>query len=682
MPIRTTTRVQRHAVRIVPVIGVACGLLLAGSSAHAAGVPGAAPELLAPEGAVRRPRDPIRIRVPGLAEQQAGRLILELDALDVTDVVEFDAERDLLAFEPVEPLEWGVHELRLVERSAGGESIERGSWTFEVRHSARLREAEVAAAAELSGFGRIASGGPDDPGPASGSEGVLHATGTIADGSWRLSSEAELVHHSEAELLPRGHGHVDLGDFLLRGEAGRWWLAVGHHAPAPNSLVASDLRRRGVSAGYGQPDDPVFAAAFALRTQEIAGFAGGLGAGDPGDRVAGGAVRARPLASAPEALVLSATWLAGRDPGQFGEGVGGDTATHAKGRAASLALEGTVVDQRLQYGAEYARTRWDADGDGTGEPRRDRAFAARVEYEVLGGRPVGEEPASLRVGLERRRLGTFFRSVGNPSGAADQDLLRATAAFSRAGFDVQADFARETDNVNGLTPLPRVRSLQGSLSLTFAPRPERDPESGTPWYGEPTWSLSWVGLDQDVVLSGAGLVQGALRRMRVLSVSADFSYPMWNWSLGHTIGREAGYGDEPPGTDDATTELSFHVVGRDKVTVGLSALHSRTRDRERAAVLRNGTITLDADFALGAGVQAALGTSWNRERASDAPSARSTLDTTGLLRWVIGEARGRRPAVALSLEAQRHRLRDSSDPESSAVTHRVLLRLALRWGAD
>ncbi len=654
------------------------GVLLIAAVDPALAGPSAA-GLVGHDGPVRRPSDPIRIHVPGLAETDPGRLVLELDDIDVTDTVRREGE--ILVLTPVEPLAWGRHRLRLVERGPGDELVERGAWTIEIRHSVRLREAEASAEASLSGVRRVAEGGPEDPGTKSGSEGTGRVAGTVADGPWRLSAEAEFVHSSDPFQLPRERGVMDLGDFLLKGEFGSWWLTAGHHAPAPPSLIAQNLRRRGVSAGYGRPDDRLSAAAFALRNQEVAGFSGGLGAGDPGNRVTGLTVSAHPLRDRPDALVVSATWLDGREPGQVGEGAGGDTETQAEGQGASVALDGRLFDDRLQFQAELARTRYDFDGDGSAEARRDRAFSFRADYAALEGRMLGDEPAMLSVGVERRRIGTFFRSVADPTGVADRDLLRASGTFSWAGWDVQADLGRETDNVNGLALLPRVRSLQGALSVSYTPPPRDDPEAGPAWYGQPSWALNYVEFRQDVVRAGGGLTAGDFRDTDALSLSASFAYPAWNWSLSHTFGSEIDHAGVGADTGNAITELALYVADGDGPSVGLSVQRSRTEDRDAGIALTTETVALDLGQTLGTGLRASVGAAWNRDRSSDGAAALRTLDATGMLQWTVHEGGSGRPGVQLSLEGQRHRRRDRVDSANDAVVYRVHLRLTVSWAS-
>ncbi|MDQ7007457.1 MAG: hypothetical protein Q9Q40_09505 [Acidobacteriota bacterium] len=656
------------------------GLLASLPSAPALETP-AVPTLLEPDHPVRRPTDPIRIRVPGLATLEPDRIMLEIDDFDVTDIAHVDTGSEILSIRPVEALEWGEHRLRLTVRGPDGEFLERGAWSFEIRHSRHLREVGMTAEASASGFRRVLARDPEDTGKRSGADGGARFSGAVSDDGWRLSAAGELLYDSDPLQLPRERGSVDLGDFLLRGEFGSWWLAAGHQDPAAPSLVLQELRRRGVSTGYGDLEGNLYAAAFLVRSQQVTGLTGGFGVGDTGDRVEGLTVRGRPLDGRPEALVLSATWLSGRDPGQTGEGVGGDTITRARGRAASVSLASRLLDDRLQIDAELARTRFDFDGDGSAEARRDRALSARMGWAALRDHQIRNRTATLDLGLEHRRIGTFFRSIADPTVVADRDLLRATGAFSWAGWDAQAELSREFDNVNGLPLLPRLRTTQGTLSIGWmAPPP--DDEDPAPWYGQPSLTVNWIRLGQNVVRPGIELPVGDFRETDTLSLSAAFSYPAWHWSAGHTVGSETDYAETSANTENRITELGVQITPGSGASVGISMQRSLTRDRDAGAAWTTDTVVIDLGHTLKAGLHASLGASWNRDRSSNGAASPRTLDLTGMLQWVVQEGGGGRPAILLSLEGQHHRRRDPADLSGSARVYRVYLRLAVSWSTD
>ena len=637
----------------------------------------------APDG-LRRPADPLRLRIPGFTADTRARFVIELDDVDVSDVVE--AVDGVLLLRPVQALAPGMHTLRLVENTPEGEIIERGAWRFEVRASAWFREARGGVDGSFSAIGRVAVSGLEETPDATQSEGAAQLQGVLADGAWRASASADLIHHSDPAQLPRGEGAVDLGDFIIEGKRGAWRAALGHQSPAENSLIVQDLRRRGVAAGYGGQDDAVRVTAFALRAQEVAGFQGGLGTGRTDNRISGVTLGSRPLAVADGAMVVSATWLEGRDPGQDGEGVGGESGPVSAGRAATVAADGQWLDERLRLRTELSETRFDFDGDGGEAPEQDRAATALLTWKPLADDDAAGESTDLLLGIERRRLGTFYRSIGDPAGVADRDLLRAFGEFARAGWAVQASLGEETDNVNDLPQLPRIRSVQSSLSLAWTPMAaETETETGeavTPWYGQPAWSFSYVDYRQEVEREGAGLKAGRYRATRTLALSASFSYAAWSWGISHTLGGEDDFAGTGASSDNTMTELAFNLDAESGLSLGINLQRSITRDRVAGIDNTTDTLGMDVAWPLRDDLAATLAMAYNSDSSSDGSMAVRSFDVSGALRWTLREANEERPGLSLSVDWQHQRQRDAVDPEADTRSNQIFFRLTMSWASN
>ena len=117
------------------------------------------PELLPAAGSMRAPSEPIRIAVPALSTDKLEPLALELNGLDVTLLVAREPGR--LVFTPPQPLAWGRHQLRLVERATNGEILERGRWIVEIRKSSAFREAQLQSNIDLNVTQRTSQRWPD-----------------------------------------------------------------------------------------------------------------------------------------------------------------------------------------------------------------------------------------------------------------------------------------------------------------------------------------------------------------------------------------------------------------------------------------------------------------------------------------------------------------------------------------
>ena len=640
-----------------------------------------APELLPPPGGVRGAADPVALRVPELQGAMLSRLTLELDGMDVTAMLARRGE--VLTFRPVEPLATGAHELRLVEYAPNGDILELGRWTLEIRFSPSLREAGFEAETSLNAVHRLAGSGLGEPPPPRGVlEGASTLAGHAADADWQVQGNADVLFHSEAQELPRGRGPVDAGEFLFQGRRAGWNVRAGHHAPVPDGLIVQEFSRRGVSAGYTGTGGTWSASAFALRTQEITGLTGGLGVDRSDERTAGVVVAARPLPRSPRALSFSAVYLSGGDPGQTGEGVGGEPETGSRGEAAAVAGEALVLQERLQLRGELARTRYDYDGPGPLPAESDDGLAVLLGYTPWRERPLRGEPASLRLGLEHRRLGTFFRSPANPGAVADRNMVRGFLEFNWNGIDLQAGAGRETDNVNGLVLLPRVATRQVTFDLAYAP-PDQEATGDVPlpWYGQPAFSLSAVDLSQRVVNAGAGLMPGDLRDTRNVTLSASFTYPAWSWSLSHSVGRDDDLSGQSADTRNAATEATLDLQSDAGLTLALTVQHARSEDRDAGVEAVTDTAGLELGYALSERVQAGLTLALNRERSSDDSVNARTVDIGGTLAWTVQEAGGGQPGLQVSVEGQRREQVDRVDPVNDVTSTQVFLRLTVSWQA-
>jgi hypothetical protein len=664
------------------------------------------PELVAPKGNFYGPNDPVRLRMPKLPVEVLQRLALELDDLDVTGMVA--RENDFAIFTPPQPLAYGEHQLRLVEYAANGDIIERGVWTLAVRKSATFREAQLQAVGTLNAVSRISEDDLPEPKPERNQlNGAAQIQGALADGNWRAAGQMDLIYASEYRLLPRGDegDHLDMGSFLLAYEHGPVVARAGHHSVGPDSLIMSGFTRRGVSVGLQSADSGASATAFSLRTQDIIGFQHGFGVGDSENRTDGVVITGRPIPGKRDALTLSATYLQGEGPSQtgaVGTGIAGDT-TAIEGRAAGLIADANVLDKRLRLRGEYATSRFDFDGKGRDtdldgvidsdqDPERDRAYAALVTWVPWHDKLVNNQPLIWHMGVENKRLGTFFRSPANPIGLSDRQLLRGFTGVNWSGLDVQLSLGRETDNVNDLSLLPRTATAQNVLSFTYTPQINLQPlQDGSlpplPWYGQPMLNATYIGVKQEVDEAGAGLAKGKLNDLSTLALTASFTYATWSWSLGHTLATNENFIDTAADTDTAATQLnaSFRVGERFTLTPMLQ--YSKTEETDPPAGLTakdttTTTVGLSASYAFSERVIASLGYNVNRQDASDDSFDTTTKDVIGSLAWTVVPPQGARPGFALSLDGQYHDVDDRVFAANTVNNYQVFLKASVSWAPN
>lgn len=661
----------------------ACLLSLSFIAAPALAAPASdwQPALIIPSSGVFGPSETIRITLPKLPTDTLQHLALELDDIDVTSLVSMEGNQ--VSVTPTQPLAWGQHQLRLVEYSPDGGIIERGVWTLEVRESTRFREAEMKANVTLNGTNRVADNHLVNPPGHNQSNGAAHIQGAIADDGWRVSGNADVLYNSQEMLLPRQKQQADLGTFLLTGNAGALTVNAGHQAVAPDSLIMQSFNRRGVSASLASPDTGTSITGFGLHTQDIVGAQQGFGIGDTGNRVDGITAIARPISSDRDALLVSATYLSGEGPNQIGVAAGGDP-TATGGRASSLSADGNLLDKRLRLRGEYATTQFDFDGINSGNPAQsDHAYAAIAQFAPWHDKIVGGQPMVVNVGAENKRIGTFFRSPANPTGVADRQATRGFAAFNWSGLNAQLSLGHETDNVDDLALLPRTETTQGIVSLTYTPlqKPGADGQFPPPaWYGQPTYNMTYVNVDQGVEKASATLTSGALHATRNLALSASFNYPTWNWSVAQMLGKDDDLKHIGPDTENHLTQLTANLRLGDKLTLGPTAQINRVTNKDNDNLDSDTTtMGLNLSYLFTQRISGNLSYNFNHQHVKDESADLKTQDTIGSLSWMVQPAQGLKPGITLSLEGLYHAADDRVTASNNLNNYQMFLKAAVSW---
>lgn len=689
--------------RIAHAVWCACALQLATTV-----TPGIAhaqewqPQLA--DAAARKPVDPIRITLPALPGAVLQRLALELDDVDVTATVVRQGNQ--IVFTPPQPLSFGDHQLRLVEHGADGSITERGLWKISVRKTAAFREASLQGNVTINLVRRIGDKNLASPEPdKSQANGAAQLQGIIADGNWKITAQLDLIANSQITQMPRGagHGHSDVGNFLITGENGPVIAKAGHHSVGPDSLIMQGFTRRGVSAGLQSTDKAHSATAFSLRSQDVVGAQEGFGVGDSENRTDGLVITSRPISSRRDALAVSVTALSGEGPvaaGATGTGSAGDS-TIAAGRAAGIIADGNLLDRRMRLRGEYAVTRYDFDGsrgrdtdldgaiDVNQAAEKDKAYAALVTWTPWTNKMVNNKPLAWNMGVENKRLGTFFKSPANPLGVADRELVRAFTGLNHAGFDAQLSLGRETDNVNDIALLPQTASLQTVVSLSFTPQSSQvpGPDGKTPpppWYGQPTFNATMIMLDQDVDKAGATLTVGPLNETRNTSLTATFTYPTWSWSLSHTRGENTNFINTAVDTQNRMTQANANFRVGEKLTLGPTLQYNQIRESDPpAGITAKDTDTTTAGLNLGytftPKLNGNLGLNLNKVKTTDNSQHATTHDVTGSLNWNLSQPQGARPGVTVSLEGQLHDVEDRISTANTVNNYQVFLKVAVSW---
>lgn len=627
----------------------------------------------------------IRIDLPkNLPADTVHQLAVEMDDIDVTTLVTFTGNQ--AAFTPTQPLAWGKHQLRLVENTPDGGIVERGNWSLDVRQSKRFREATMQGNATLNGVYRLAENANQANLPKRlQSNGAASVQGAIADDQWRVNARADLLYNSQPLLLPRQRGDIDIGQFLVTATAGALTVNAGHQMLAPDSLIMQGFNRRGVSLSLATSDNSASLTGFELHAQDIVGFQQGLGIGDSNNRVDGFIANYRPLSSDPNALLVSATYLNGIGPHQVGVASVGDPSV-SSGRASSVSADGNLLDKRLRLRGEYAATEYNYDYlDPTSQAQSDHAYTALAQYTPWHDKIVGGQPLVFNIGLERSRIGTFFRSLANPTGISDRDALQGIANLSWNSLIAQVVLGHETDNVDDVPLLPHTHTTRSVLTLAYTPQQVPGTNGQLPpmpWYGQPTYSLTYLNVDQ--VLDKAGtmpMTTGALHATRNLVFVAAFNYTMSNWSITETLGSDDDLMHIGPNTENQQTQINANVHVSDKLTLGPSLQYNQITNKDDANLDSDTTgLGLNLSYAFTPTLMANLFYTRNHQRVRNGSSDLLTQDTTANLSWLVQQANGQKPGITFVLEGLTHKADDqviaSNDVDNYQVNLKVTVSMA------
>lgn len=528
-----------------------------------------------------------------VAAGAAVELAVELDEFDVTALLQVEGGRLLL--DPPEPLGKGIHQLRLVEYGADGSIIERGAWSIEVRDSEALREVSASANTSVDLLYRFAGNDLIDPPDNFTAQGAGDAQARIADENWSVDADANYFLNSQQDQTIDGK-RLDIGEYQFSGnyQATDTDLNVrlGHQDIGADNLIMSDFYRRGVTVTLAQPDENLSVTAFALRSEPILGVDNFTGVGDSENRVQGVMVSARPIEALSENVEVTGTFYEGETnaignaTGQYGE--------DSSGAGGSLAVDTLWLDRRLRLRGELALTRFDFDDSGDLPADNDLAYSLLASYALIPGGESDGKYLSWDVGVEHKRVGTFFATVANPFVVTDRET---TSAFTNVVWDeisLQAQAGYETSNVEDLNVLPTDRTYFATFNANYTPVIEADAGGGYGWLGQPTFGLSLNFNDgKQIDKPAAFAALGGDYQVRSATVSASSFYDFWSWSLSQSLNsfedRSGATGD----TMNYLTDLGLQFQPDKSLTIGPYAQLSIFRDNASADDLDSVNLGLD-----------------------------------------------------------------------------------------
>lgn len=641
-----------------------------------------APTLLPPPAGqnFRKPNDEFRILIPSTVTLKVLQsLRLELDGIDVTQFVGRDGEYAVVKIP--QPLDWGKHDLRIIEYTPDGNILERANWVFQVRKSERFREAQLQGNIDLAAFRRIMEKdiGPDEPKRSQG-QGAVALQAVVADADWRLTGRVNFLYDS----VQTGQ-EADIGEYLISRQTPRTVLNVGHHPLNSDSMILDGFNRRGISGTVNTRDKRANLTGFVMRTEAINGLIHGFGVGENRHRTSGVIATLSPFRKDPQKLLLRAEYVRGKgddagvaefgDPGltdAIGTSLGLNTLITG-GEAISLIADGYVFGRKLRLRGEYDESSYDFDGLGNGYGKDDdHAYSLLVHYTPPGS-TVSDRPFNWNVGISVQQVGTFFKSIANPSLPNDKRLLSLFGGLNWGGLQMQAFAGRETDNVNDIMGLGRVRTDQFSVNLGYTPQPSSEPDTGWAMFQNAYYTAAVAHANskqiEDPLNPVAGIVDTESTDM---FVSATFNPGTWNWGISHGISLFDDDKDLVSDTRDNLTSLYVNFQIGERLTIGPTLQYDFFEDRTLDIDATTITAGLTSAFILIPDkLNGSLNYFYNHIKATDNSSNTSTETVDMQLVWTLMPAKTNKPGLDLFISGNWQETNDSVTTSNTSNGYQV-----------
>jgi len=630
--------------------------------------------------------DAIEIRIgQDMPAELIPYLHLEIDAIDVSDFVQRDAQR--LVFQPQTPLEPGMHELRVVAVLPDGTIEEAAIWSVEVRASKAFRIANFNSNTSLQAMQRISDDLPNPPGERLQGQGAVALDSRHADDDWELTGQANMIYNSQESQNLSGD-EFELSDYQLKQSWNQSSITLGHQVISPGSLVLSDFSRRGLSASYHSEQQRFQATGFSTRTEEITGFDHFTGVDDADNRTSGVVLTAYPFESRPEQLAVSAIYLDSKGVSQ-GVAQVNDTAPNTGGDAAALILDSYPGNKRWRLRGEYASTRFDFDGENTGfDAEEDDAVTLSAGYDV--GRDTEramEADSSWNVNLMHQRVGPWFYSLGNTGVTVDRETTQLAGNYQGMALGLNGSISLGEDNVDKVNTLPTTEIKTAMFSLNYTPQSDpfgeeemEQEQSSESLFSNPSYSLNWSMHDLDQIITPTGFTGDDVNsRYQELSLAATFSGSDWYWSLTQSwIGQDDKvYIDNV--SDTVSTSLESQWTLNDYVSLSPVLQQSVTEYTNMAVETKSWLAGVTLNINYPDNWNNSLTYTVNRETDSEGTIDSRTRIAELMLQWNVRQAGQNKAGISLFTSASHQEVEQVG---ADMDQYQVFLGVNVAWPAS
>lgn len=603
---------------------------------------------------------------------------LEVDNIDVSALVEIEETK--ISYRPAEPLNAGLHAVRIYEITSEGDYVERGFWQFVVNDTENGAVAGSGEAGE-SGSGthveasmdnsieisqrlfdkNITASVSDDTSISGAGSGNLN----ISNGNWSLTASGNYFIESEESISVTGN-EFDLGEYSINlqysGTTISSGATLGHQDIGVESLAMSSFNRRGLSVNVGGADDRWKVTGFSLSSDSLAGGDDFTGQKEDSGYVAGGAVMGRPIWDEDAKIELTGLYFTSQGGElDFGSSGGLVTDTAPKGEGAAIIADSYWMQDRIRVRGEYAYSNMDLDGDESlGKDGAD-ANAVDLSYVAIQDDGQSETPVSLTVGGRWEKVDTFYYSLGNQGLAVDRNAFSAFANMYVGAFSLNTYAGYETNNTADLQDVATDQVISAGFDGSYTFTIERENPEDRAWLGTPFFGFGASLFDADRKDTPTGFL-GDDTNNSTLNYYINFgsSYERWNWQVGYNRREFDDDTNVSSDTADETIDLSAYWTVSD--SLNLSAGTSLNHFAQKADGERSYNVSGNL------GVQATLipdtlttNLSYNMNLSSGSGDSPDKHILSGEMEWTFISPEVNKPGVALAFRGAMEKDDGNSD---------------------
>ncbi|MET1079836.1 MAG: hypothetical protein ABWY06_17630 [Pseudomonas sp.] len=372
------------------------------------------------------------------------------------------------------------------------------------------------------------------------SNGGLSYRGQGGGADWQWQGELDALYDNLGGIDPDG-AEWQLPHYRLAASQGNGWqrrgMALGTYNVTREDLLFSAYQRRGAVATLGDPEQgPLLLDVFGLQSEPQTSYQHRLGyPREAAERSSGGVLTLTPLRDDPQLLQLSSAYVSGEtQEGGVGFWSTGEQ-TRYGGDSWNLAMDSRLGDNSLWLHADYARSRFDSDGLGTGSgPRNDDAHDLQLQFNSGRWFPSGPlDQWSLT--LQRRQVGLDFYSLGYLALPGDLQLDRLNWQGYFGSLQLDAELARETNNLDDADKVADQTVERRALNAYYYPMVDAE---ALPWrlLGTPSLNAGVTETRRRQDREDAQQVGFDLNDdSRESLVGVNFFHNRWNWSVQHSL---------------------------------------------------------------------------------------------------------------------------------------------------